>query len=146
MDPCVECNNFFRLVSLSLSFANWTNLIKSNVFYNHIFIYCSFIYYRNNYKCNIYNFCCTRIKTTKFFTRIQKVSKRKYSFFFIKVIYNISCIIKKYVEFRNYSFNFKQIFSNPIFSTLQSKTPKTVSQKLIKLSQTTIKNKRKREK
>ena len=41
--------------------------------------------------------------------------------FLIKLIYNILCIIKKYIKFRNYSFSFKQTFSNPIFSTLHTK-------------------------
>ena len=37
----------------------------------------------------------------------------------IKYIYNFFCIIKKfYIKFRNYSFSFKQTFSNSIFSTL----------------------------
>ena len=61
--------------------------------------------------------------------------------FLIKFIYYILSIIKKiYVEFGNYSFSFKQIFSNPIFATLQSKTMENVSQKLIKLNKTTIQN------
>ena len=47
--PRVARDNPFRVVSLSLfTFLNWTNLIKNNVFYNHIFI-C----YRKNHKCNI---------------------------------------------------------------------------------------------
>ena len=54
--------------------------------------------------------------------------------FFMKFIYNILCIIKKYIKFGNYSFSFKQTFSNLIFSTLQFKTPKNVSKKLIKLN------------
>ena len=41
--------------------------------------------------------------------------------FSIKLIYNILCIIKKYIKFRNYSFSFKQTFSNPIFATLHTK-------------------------
>ena len=35
--------------------------------------------------------------------------------FLIKVIYNILCIIKKYIKFEIFSFSFKQTFSNPIF-------------------------------
>ena len=38
------------------------------------------------------------------------------------------------MKFGNYSFSFKQTFSNLIFSTLQFKTPKNVSKKLIKLN------------
>ena len=77
----------------------------------------------------------------------KKVSKNLYNFlyefkrqdrehihFLIKFIFNILCIVKKYIKFRNYSFSFKQTFSNPIFSTLQSNTPKNISKKLIKLN------------
>ena len=46
-DPCAARDNIFRMISLKLFFTVWTNLINSNVFYNHIFIY-----YRNNHKCN----------------------------------------------------------------------------------------------
>ena len=47
---CVVSDNFFRVVSLNLFIiSSWTNLINSNVIYNHIFIY-----YRDNHKCNIY--------------------------------------------------------------------------------------------
>ena len=45
----------------------------------------------------------------------------------LTVIYNILCIIKKYIKFGNYFFHFKQTFSNSFFSTLQSKTPKNIS-------------------
>ena len=43
----------------------------------------------------------------------KQVSENIY--FLIKVIYNILCIIKKYIKFENFSFSFKQTFSNPIF-------------------------------
>ena len=56
--------------------------------------------------------------------------------FLIKVIYNILCIIKNYINFGNYSFSFKQIFSNLVFCTIQSKTPRKISKKLIKLKNT----------
>ena len=72
-------DKIFRMISLNLFFVVWTNLINSNVFY------------RNNHKCNIYNFCRTTIKTIQFFSRIQKVAK-------------ILCIIKKYIKFENYFF------------------------------------------
>ena len=62
------------------------------------------------------------------------------------------CIIKKYIELGKYSFsNFlklniiKQTFLNSIFSILQSKTPKNISQKnknKIKLKKITIKKER----
>ena len=55
---CATHDNIFRMVSLNLFFAVWTNLINSNIFYNHIFIY-----YRDNNKCNIYNFYRTKMKT-----------------------------------------------------------------------------------
>ena len=35
--------------------------------------------------------------------------------FLIKFIYNILCIIKKYIKLEKFSFSFKQTFSNPIF-------------------------------
>ena len=79
------CNNTFKTVSLLLFFLNWTNLINSNVIHNHIFIY-----YRDNYKCNIYNFSRNKIKT------------------------------------------------------IQSKTPRNLSKKLIKLNKMTIQNKKKK--
>ena len=50
----------------------------------------------------------------------------------------MSIIKKNYVKFGNYSFSFKRTFSNPIFSSLQSKTLENVSQKLIKFNKTTI--------
>ena len=46
-----------------------------------------------------------------------------------------------YIELGKYSFNFKQTFSNPIFSILQSKTLENLSKKLIKLNKITIQNK-----
>ena len=52
-----------------------------------------------------------------FFFGIQRQFS-EHVYFLIKFIYNILCIIKKYIKFGNYSFSFKQIFSNPIFSTL----------------------------
>ena len=40
--------------------------------------------------------------------------------FLIKIIYNIFCIIKKYIKFEIFfSFSFNKTFSNPIVSTLQ---------------------------
>ena len=45
------------------------------------------------------------------------------------------CIIKNYIKFGNYSFNFKQTFSNPIFPTIQSKTPRDISRKINKTQQ-----------
>ena len=45
--------------------------------------------------------------------------------FLIKVIYNILRIIKKNIKFGNYSFSFKQTFSNLIFSAYNPKHRKT---------------------
>ena len=45
--------------------------------------------------------------------------------FLIKIIYNILCIIKKYIEF-NFFFILKKTFSNPIVSSVQSKKPKNL--------------------
>ena len=53
----------------------------------------------------------------------------------IKVIYNIFCIIKKYIKFGNYFFSFKQTLSNPLFSTIQSKTPRNLTKKINKTNQ-----------
>ena len=72
------------------------------------------------------------------FIRNSKGTLAKIFFFFSKFIYNILCIIKKYIEFGNYSFSFKQTFLNPIFYTLQSKTLKNVLKKLIKLNKIRI--------
>ena len=54
----------------------------------------------------------------------------------MKVIYNILYNIKKQIKFENYYFSFflKKKYSNPMFSTLQFKTLKKVTQKLIKLN------------
>ena len=41
------------------------------------------------------------------------------------------CITKNYIKFGNYSFNFKQTFSNPNFFTVQSKTLRNVCKKII---------------
>ena len=61
-----------------------------------------------------FNFCCTKMKKYNFSEEFKKqVSENIY--FLIKVIYNILCIIKKYIKFENFSFSFKQTFSNPIF-------------------------------
>ena len=43
-------------------------------------------------------------------------------------------VIKKNIKFGNYCFSFKQTFSNPIFTVLQSKTLKNLTKKLIKLN------------
>ena len=61
----------------------------------------------------------------------------------IEINYKILCIIKKYINFGNYFFSFKQTFSNPNFSTIQSKTSRDVSKNLIKLNKTIIKIKKK---
>lgn len=55
-------DNFFRMISLNLYFAIYTNLIKSKVFHNHIFIN-----YKNNKKYNIYNFYRTKMKAIQIF-------------------------------------------------------------------------------
>ena len=55
-------------------FKKWTNLINNNVIHNHIFIY-----YRDNYKCNIYNFSRNKIKT------IQSKTPRNLSKKLIKI-------------------------------------------------------------
>ena len=71
----------------------------------------------------------------KFFLQEFKRQVSENIHFLIKFIYNVFCIIKKYyIKFGNYSFSFKQTFSNPIFSTLYSKTPENASKKLIKLN------------
>ena len=74
-NPRIACYNHFY-GSFIIFFIIETNLIKNNVFHNHIFIY-----YINNHKCNIrtiinhkYKFCCTKIKTIQFFLEIQKAS------------------------------------------------------------------------
>jgi len=95
---------------------------------------------------NIYN-CCRTEMTIQFFLRNLKCKLAKIFIFSIKFLYNILCIIKNYIEFENYYFfSSKQTFSNPIFSTLQSKTLKNISQELIKLNKTKIQNKKKTEK
>ena len=74
-------------------------------------------------------------ENNKFFYRNSKGKLVKIFIFLIKFIYNVFCIIKKYyIKFGNYSFSFKQTFSNPIFSTLYSKTPENASKKLIKFN------------
>ena len=80
------------------------------------------------------------MKTIQFFSRLQKVLKKL--IFLIKIIYKILCIIKKYIKFGNYFFSFKKN-SNSIFSTVQSKTPRNISNKIIKLTKTTIQIKKK---
>ena len=68
----VACDNHFNgvIIIIIIIIIIITNLVKNNVFHNHIFIY-----YRNNYKYNIrtiidhkYKFCCTKMKTIKFFS------------------------------------------------------------------------------
>ena len=49
------------------------------------------------------------MKTIQFLFGIQKVEKY---YFLIKNNYKILCIIKKYKNFGNYFFSFKQTFSN----------------------------------
>ena len=75
------------------------------------------------------------MKTIQFFSKIQMVEK---ILFLKKINYKILCIIKKYINFRNYFFSYKQTFSNPNFSTVQSKTPRNVSKKLTKFNKTII--------
>ena len=58
-----------------------------------------------------------------FFSKIQKVEQ---ILFLKKINYKIMCIIKKYINFVIYFFSFEQTFSNPKFSTVQSKTPRNV--------------------
>ena len=98
----------------------------------YFIIVVSFIITRNNHKCNIYNFCRTKMKRIQFFSRIQKVAK--ILIFLIKIIYNIFCIIKKYINFEYiyFFFSFKKTFSNPIVSSVQSKTPKNFLKKINK--------------
>ena len=58
--------------------------------------------------------------------------------FLVKIIYNILCIIKKIYKFRKLFFLvLNKPFSNPIVSTVQSKTPKNVSKKK-KSTKTTV--------
>ena len=56
----------------------------------------------------------------------------------ILIFNKILCIIKNYIKSENFSFSFKQTFSNQKFFTIQSKTPRNISKKLIKLNNTTI--------
>ena len=95
MNSRIGRDNFFKMVSLNLFVTIWNNLIKSNEFHNHIFIY-----YRNNHKYNIgkiinhkykfeqsyylfiiganinskYKFCLTKMKIIQFFSETQKAS------------------------------------------------------------------------
>ena len=95
---------------------------------------------------NIYNCCHTKM-TIQFFLINLKIKLAKIFIFLIKFIYNILCIIKNYIGFGNYYFlSSNQTFSNPTFSTLQSKTLKKISQKLINLNKTKIQNKKETEK
>ena len=96
---------------------------------------------------NIYN-CCHTEMIIQFFLKNLKCKLAKIFIFLIKFIYNILCIITNYIEFEFFFFFLvlNQTFSNPIFSTLQSKTLKNISQKLIKLNKTKIQNKKKTEK
>ena len=55
-----------------------------------------------------------------------------------QIIYNNLCIIKNYIKSKKISLSFKQTFSNKKFSTVQSKTLRKLSKKLIKLNKTTI--------
>ena len=48
MNSHIVGDNYLMMVLLINFFTIQTNLIKGNVFHNHIFIY-----YRNNHKCNI---------------------------------------------------------------------------------------------
>ena len=75
-NPRVAHNNHFYDSFINFFLTIKTNLIKNNVFDNHIFIY-----YRNNHKCNIktiinhkYKFCHTKIKIIKIFSNFQKTS------------------------------------------------------------------------
>ena len=109
-------DNNFKIVPLNLFFVVWTNLINNNVFYNHIFIY-----YKNNHKCNIYIniyiyvcvcVCVYRHTYIKFLLYLNEnntiflknLKDSKNIDFLIKIIYNILCIIKKYIKFENYFF------------------------------------------
>ena len=94
---------------------------------------------------NIYN-CCHSEMIIQLFLRNLKCKLAKIFIFLIKFIYNILCIITNYIEFEFFFLVLNQTFLNPIFSTLQSKTLKKISQKLIKLNKTKIQNKKETEK
>ena len=96
----------------------------TNVIYIYIYIY---IYLYQNENNTIFH------KNSKGSKNIN---------FFIKIIYNFLCIIKKYIKFENYYFQFKKTLSNPVVSTIQSKTPK----KLIKKINKNYNSKKEREK
>ena len=66
-NPRVAHNNHFYDSFINFFLTIKTNLIKNNVFDNHIFIY-----YRNNHK---YKFCRTKMETIQFFSKIQKESQ-----------------------------------------------------------------------
>ena len=98
------------------------------MFYKHIFIY-----YKNNHKCNIEtivnhkfnNFCRTKMKKKYSFSQKFKRQFNENIYFLIKVIYNIFWIIKKNIKFGNYSFSFKQTFSNLFFLPTIQNTEKS---------------------
>ena len=95
---------------------------------------------------NIYNYCRTEM-TIQFFLINLKCKLAKIFIFLIKFIYNILCIITNYIEFEIFFFLvLNKLSQTQFFSTLQSKTLKNISQKLIKLNKTKIQNKKKTEK
>ena len=95
---------------------------------------------------NIYN-CCHTEMIIQFFLRNLKCKLAKIFIFLIKFIYNILCIITNYIEFEFFFFLvLNKLSQTQFFSTLQSKTLKNISQKLIKLNKTKIQNKKKTEK
>ena len=96
---------------------------------------------------NIYNYCHTEM-TIQFFLINLKCKLAKIFIFLIKFICNILCIITNYIEFEFFFFFLvlNELSQTQFFSTLQSKTLKNISQKLIKLNKTKIQNKKKTEK
>ena len=71
------------MVILLIFFTIQTNLIKSNVFRNHIFIF-----YRNNHKCNIetiinnkYKFSRTKMNSIQFSQKFKRQVNENIHFF-----------------------------------------------------------------
>ena len=90
-----------------------------------------------------YNFCHTKMKIIQFFIGIQKVEKKIN--FLIKIIYNIFCIIKKELKFRNYFLVLKKLFQTQFFLPYNQKHRETYQKKIIKFNKTLIQIKKERE-
>ena len=98
------------------AYVNQTHLINNNVFHNHISFIIGII-------TNAIYIMSYQNENNPVFLNNSKGNKNIN--FLIKIIYNILCIIKKYMKFGIYSFSFKQTFLNPIFLPFNSKLRKT---------------------